>query len=235
MTSGNQPTPPPTPEPVVIEHDGKTYEGTYTIGGGSIMITYGNNSTATEFRGLHEKPLPLARTILREMVTGQGQKQKRATYVNLRINSVDDYWNLVVVPNVRDCIREPSQRTVFNAVVAVWHVLDWAWHENNYGRDTRGNDAYVAYKNSLLKERPELGWISDLADAAKHCGLGRSTQSDGLVPLAFGDEKPIFYVMEPFDVQKNVGHLSPIQDVLRIVTDFWLTKLKGRNLPSPFA
>src|SRR5215831_17735916 len=93
MVSGDEPTPPPTRETVVIEHDGKTYEGTYTIGGGSIRVSYGSNSTATEFQGLYEKPLPLARTILREMVTEQGQKQKRATYVNLRISSVDDYWN----------------------------------------------------------------------------------------------------------------------------------------------
>jgi len=169
------------------------------------------------------------------MVTGTGQQHKRATYVNLRINSLDDYWNMVVVPNVRDCIKEPSQRTVFNAVVATWHVLDWAWHEHNYGRDTRGNDAYVEYKKGLVGECAALGWVSDLADAAKHCGLGRATQSDGLVPLSFDDDKPTFFVAEPYEKGKNVSHLSDIRDVLKTVTDFWLSKFKDRNLPSPFA
>lgn len=223
------------PQPISIELEGKTYKGTFIIGGGEITVNFGMEATATGFGSFQDRALPLARTLLKEMVLGTGQQHKRATYVNLRINSVDDYWNLVVVPNVRDCIKEPSPRTVFNAVVATWHVLDWAWHENNYGRDTRKNDAYNAYKDQLLKECKELGWVSDLADAAKHCGLGRKTQSDGLVPLSFGEDRPTFYVMEPYDASKNVGHLSPMQDVLKIVTDFWLSKLKGRNLPSPFA
>jgi len=223
------------PQPVSITLEKMTYKGTYVVTGSEITVTYGSQATATGFGSFQDRALPLAQTILREMVRGTGQQHKRATYVNLRINSVDDYWNMVVVPNVRDCIKEPSQRTVFNAVVATWHVLDWAWHEDNYGRDTRGNDAYVAYKKTLVSECPALGWVSDLADAAKHCGLGRTTQSDGLVPLTFGDAKPTFFVMEPYEAGKNVGHLSDIRDVLKVVTDFWLLKLKGRNLLSPFA
>jgi hypothetical protein len=202
---------------------------------GSITVTYGSQASSTSFGSYKDRPLPLAQTILREMVTGTDRSKQRATYVNLRINSLDDYWNMIVVPNVRDCVREPSQRSVVNAVVATWHVLDWAWHESNYGRDTRGDAAYVAYKKKLLGACPQLGWISDLADTAKHCGLGRTTQSDGLVPLSHGEDRLTFFVMEPFDEQGNLGHLSPIQDVLAIVTNFWLSEFRDRNLPSPFA
>ena len=219
-------------------HDGKTYEGTFTVGDNSLTVTYEGKSTATEFGALNGRPLPLAQTILREMVTGQGQQQKRATYLlNMRVNSVDDYWNAVLVPNVRDCVKEPSSQTVFNAVVVTWHLFDWLWHENNFGRDTRGNDAYVEYKKELLSQCPELEWLSDLADAAKHCGLGRRTTSDGLFPnlLPFGGQESLFYVMGPYDPVEKSTRVVEIRYMLRIVTDFWLSKLKGKNLPSPFA
>jgi hypothetical protein len=134
------------PQPVSIELEGKKYDGTYVISGGSITVMYGSQASSTSFGSYNDRSLPLAQTILRELVTGTDRSKQRATYVNLRINSLDDYWNMIVVPNVRDCVREPSQRSVVNAVVATWHVLDWAWHESNYGHDTRGDAADVAYK-----------------------------------------------------------------------------------------
>lgn len=234
MASEKQPTPPPTPEPVAIEHEGKKYEGTFITGGGTISVTFGTVTNSTSFGSFKDRPLPLARTILREMVTGE-REGKRATYVNLRVKTLEDYWSAVLVPNVRACIKDPTApQAVFNAVISTWHLLDWAWHEENYGRDTRGNDAYNEYRDKLLSECPPLKWVSDLADAAKHCGLGRKTVSDGLVSLSLGGEVDTIFVMEPFDREANLGNLFPIQDVLKRVTDYWIWKLKGRNLPSPF-
>jgi hypothetical protein len=54
-------------------------------------------------------------------------------------------------------------------------------------------------------------------------------------PLPLGEDRLTFFVMEPFDEQGNLGHLSTIQDVLAIVTNFWLSEFRDRNLPSPFA
>jgi hypothetical protein len=222
------------PEPVSIELEGKKYEGTFTLGNRTITVNLGLQASSTSFGPYNDRALPLAQTLLREMVTGKDRSKNRATYVNLRIKSLDDYWNMVVVPNVRDCIKEPSQRTVVNAVIVTWHVLDWAWHENNYGRDGRGVE-FRDYKEQLLDECAQLGWVNDLADAAKHCGLGRETQSEGIVSLSLGADKPTIFVMEPTAPEATLGHLMPIQELLKIVTDFWLSKLKGRNLPSPFA
>jgi hypothetical protein len=94
------------------------------------------------------------------------------TYIDMGLNSVEAYWNGLVVPNVRAYQTEPSPPSLFNAAQSVWHLHDWIWHDRNPGKDSSG-PGFRAYRSDLLSACPELGWLRDIADAGKHRGLGR--------------------------------------------------------------
>ena len=50
------------------------------------------------------------------------------TYIDINLNSVETYWNDLIIPSVQDFRNSPSPRTVFSAAHAVWHLHDWVWH-----------------------------------------------------------------------------------------------------------
>ena len=60
------------PVPIQIDHNGKTYKGTYTIDAANNMITvtyeYNGKSKFTQLGGSARIPEPLAKIILRELV-----------------------------------------------------------------------------------------------------------------------------------------------------------------------
>ena len=45
------------------------------------------------------------------------------TYIDFGLNSVDEYWGQLVVPNVQAFRSVPSPTSVFNAAHSVWHLL----------------------------------------------------------------------------------------------------------------
>jgi hypothetical protein len=88
------------------------------------------------------------------------------TYIDMGLNSVEAYWDGLVVPNVRAYQIEPSPPSLFNAAQSVWHLHDWVWHDRNPGKDSSGPD-FRAYRRDLLDTCPQLGWLRDIADAGK--------------------------------------------------------------------
>jgi len=79
------------------------------------------------------------------------------TYIDINLNSIDEYWNELVVPSVRAFRSEPSPRSVFQAAHSVWHLHDWVWHDQNPGQDSHGS-AFSSYRRKLFDACPELGW-----------------------------------------------------------------------------
>src|ERR1700722_11133596 len=103
------------------------------------------------------------------------------TYIDLNINSVDEYWSQIIVPSVQTLRNTPSRATVFSAALSSWDLHDWVWHEQNPGQNSRGS-AFDTYQRDLLAACPQLGWLRDIADAGKHRGLGRLPQVTGAEP-----------------------------------------------------
>ena len=69
-------------------------------------------------------------------------EMKTVAYFDGGTSNAREFWNLVVLPDVKEFKSHPS---------------------------------YIRFglKDELILQCPELGWLRDLADAAKHRGLGR--------------------------------------------------------------
>jgi hypothetical protein len=106
---------------------------------------------------------------------------RTVTYVDINLNSIEEYWENLVGPSVQDFRRKPSPRSVFHAAHSVWHLHDWVWHDRNPGQDSHGT-IFNSYRAGLLAACTELGWLRDIADAGKHRGLGRLPQVAGAEP-----------------------------------------------------
>jgi hypothetical protein len=158
------------------------------------------------------------------------------TYIDFNLNSVEEYWGRLVVSDVQAFRREPSPSSVVHASLSVWHLHDWVWHERNPGQDSRGA-AFDAYRNGLLTQCPQLGWLRDVADAGKHRGLGRLPQVAGAEP--HGVYLPLQGTLLPpgpvrFFLVLNDGSLQDVEGVLRTATEFWRAELEVMKLSSPF-
>jgi hypothetical protein len=160
------------------------------------------------------------------------------TYVDIGLNSIDEYWNELVVPSVGEFNAEPSARSAFRAALSVWHLHDWVWHERNPDQIS-GGPQFDAYRKDLIAACPELAWLRDIADAGKHRGLGRySVEVKGAAPGLMpghsmtmtgvgGGIRPIFTITLNDESRQDVGA------TLKKVVDYWRTELADRNLPSP--
>jgi hypothetical protein len=161
------------------------------------------------------------------------------TYIDINLNSVEDYWAQLVVPDVKEFRATPSPSTVFHAAHSAWHLHDWVWHDRNPGQDSHGL-AFNSYRSKLLTACPELGWLRDIADAGKHRGLGRLPEVKGAEPHWVGGGTLLLLGVGNGGVLKfflvlNDGSKQDFDAVLRTAIEFWRTDLKTKNLPSPFA
>jgi hypothetical protein len=159
------------------------------------------------------------------------------TYIDINLNSVEQYWGGLIVPSAQAFQTDPSPRTLFYAATSVWHLHDWVWHERNPGMDSRGS-VFDTYRSELLDACPELGWLRDIADAAKHRGLGRLPEVKGAEPQMVGVYNAALLI--PTSVLKlflvlNDGSKQAVDAVLRTAIEFWRQDLKAMDLPSPYA
>jgi hypothetical protein len=71
MARGTAPTP---AQPVQITHGGKTYSGSYTIGGKTVTVAYLGRTKTAPLGGSETAPDNLARKLLRQLVDASGVK-----------------------------------------------------------------------------------------------------------------------------------------------------------------
>jgi hypothetical protein len=158
------------------------------------------------------------------------------TYIDINLNSVEEYWDALIVPSIQKFQTEPSTPALFHAATDVWHLHDWVWHDQNPGQDSHGF-AFSSYRAGLLVACPELGWLRDIADARKHRGLGRLPEVKGAEPHMVGYLTPMLPLTEErleFFLVLNDGSKEPVDQVLRNAIEFWRRELKAKNLPSPY-
>jgi hypothetical protein len=94
-------------------------------------------------------------------------------YVDIGLASPGAYWAQQVVPNVVDYRTTGEPRFALQAARDLWHVAEWVWHSQNPGVDT-STPAFGVWRNAQVQACPQLAYLHDIADASKHCGLGRT-------------------------------------------------------------
>ena len=96
-------------------------------------------------------------------------------YLSFGCSTAHDFWLEVCVPSHIAFFARQSRATAIQAAWPTWHVHEWLWHKQNPGKPASGK-AFKSFQNSFIAKCPELGWLRDVTDASKHCGLGRKTQ-----------------------------------------------------------
>lgn len=164
-------------------------------------------------------------------------QNRTVTYVDLDLNSVTEFWDTLVCPAVQTFSAAPSSFTAFIAAQEVWHLHDWLWHQQRPGVPSEGT-AWVAYRNELIANCPELGWLRDVTDASKHRGLSRQPEiieakphmrGGTLMTLGAGRGPHMVFTL----VLADGSHLD-LAEVLRVAIDYWRTvELSGLGLKAP--
>jgi hypothetical protein len=143
---------------------------------------------------------------------------KTVRYVNFGFNSAKEYWAEVLLPAYERFNAEPSRGNAIMASFPAWHIQEWVWHQQHPGAETRNSKDYTQFHDTLFDDCPELAWIRDVADAGKHCGLGRSTlevrEAVNTWPLN----------TTPLTINLNDGTTHEFADVLSRVIEYWRTK-----------
>jgi hypothetical protein len=110
---------------------------------------------------------------------------KLIKYVDFGINNAKSFFELIALPNVRMYEMAPTIQFGLNAAWTLWHLHEWHWHDNRRNENTRNSPVYGAFCQRLFEDCPELAYLRDISDAAKHCGTGRDSLSvKGLSELA---------------------------------------------------
>ena len=94
------------------------------------------------------------------------------THVDFRFTSAAEFWNEVVLRAHSRFLGHQSRQHAIEAAWAAWHLHEWIWHDMRPSRKASGAD-YTTFRDGLLAACPQLSWMRDVADAAKHRGLGR--------------------------------------------------------------
>jgi len=98
---------------------------------------------------------------------------RNATYIDIGYASAQEFWDEIVLASAKRFKTDPTRAHAMAVAIYVTHFLDWVFHEKHPREETLGNPLYVAFKQRHHRGCPELDWLEDLADVAKHRGLGR--------------------------------------------------------------
>ena len=70
---------------------------------------------------------------------GSLMSNRVVTYIDINLNSVEAYWDALIVPSVQKFQTEPSTPALVHAATDMWHLHDWVWHDQNPGQDSHGS------------------------------------------------------------------------------------------------
>jgi hypothetical protein len=105
--------------------------------------------------------------------------------IDLGLERARDYWNEHVLASYASFKRNSSRSSAIEAAGRAWQLHSWILHELH---PTPSKQQEQAFQTSLIMACPELGWMRDLIDAAKHRVLDRSSV---VVAALGGSEKTI--------------------------------------------
>lgn len=151
-------------------------------------------------------------------------------YIDLGLNSAKQFWSEVVLPDYDQFTKSPTARDAVHVALSIWHLHDWVFHEQP--SSTKKKD----FQNELISACPELGWIRDYAEAAKHRGLDRTvevnkvepdSQVESIHPISLGEFGSFSLTIRgtsPVTMILDNGISHQFSDVLSRVIDYWQTR-----------
>jgi hypothetical protein len=91
-------------------------------------------------------------------------------YIDLGWTSAKEFWSEVVLPDYEQFVDVGTMRDSVHAALTAWHLHDWVFLEQY---PSGGTKEKRVFQKKLIADCPELGWIRDFAETAKHRGLNR--------------------------------------------------------------
>lgn len=108
-----------------------------------------------------------------EQPRGKKPPAKTVTRVDFGFASAAEFWDEVVLRAHSRFLGHQSRQHAIKAAWAAWHLHEWIWHDMHPGGKAAGAD-YTTFRDGLLAACPELAWMRDVVDAAKHrTGTGK--------------------------------------------------------------
>jgi len=136
-------------------------------------------------------------------------------HVDFGFTSATEFWDEVVLRAHSRFLGHQSRQHAIEAAWAAWHLHEWIWNDMYPGGKASGAD-YTAFRDGLLAACPELAWMRDVTDAAKHrTGTGKLK---GAVSGAPGMEHA--HVGTPLRIHVD-GEDCDFADALERVIDWW--------------
>jgi hypothetical protein len=155
---------------------------------------------------------------------------RSATYIDIGYASAREFWDEIVLASAGRFKTDPTRAHAMAVAIYVSHFLDWVFHEKYPGQDTRNNQAYADFKAQHHGACPELIWLQDLADVAKHRGLGRDGVSlkqlagsgahqEGTITDVLGSRTEISEV--PLELELADGTRHRFSEVVAHAIEYW--------------
>jgi hypothetical protein len=155
------------------------------------------------------------------------------------------YFGTVVLPNIVMFDSSPTIQLAMNAVQSLWNLHEWYWHDlhpNQDPGDKCHKATFAAFRVQLIKECPEISYIKDLAEAAKHCRLHRKSlpvkRVDPNGGGAGGWNMPYggynvgaftYSSGQPLVTFDDGSAPRTIGDIMKAVGEFWRRKLQFKD------
>jgi len=151
-------------------------------------------------------------------------------YLNFAIHSASIFWLEIVMPSYSRFCKEQNRYNAIQAAWPAWHIIDWLWHEKHPHQDTRNNKEYMDFIKAHIDSCQQLGWLRDITDATKHCGLGRSNlvvkdtagtglHTEGQIFSEYGNQ-PITQ-RDPLKIILDNGTSHDFPEVLGAAIEYW--------------
>lgn len=167
-------------------------------------------------------------------------RNRSVRYVDFGYTTAREWWEEVGVAAHGRFLANQCRATAIEVCIPCWHAHEWLWHQQNPGVDTQGNNTYVGWRESLIDQCEELAFVRDVADAAKHRGLGRPGEVTGvnnarttLQSVNFGNGKTSIMSLNGRPKLLNIGMTLDLTDdttvslpnVIQTVIDFWNARI----------
>jgi hypothetical protein len=148
--------------------------------------------------------------------------------IDFGYTSARQFWSEVALPAYERFKAEPNRQNGIHASVPAWHVQEWIWCERHPGTETRNNPDFSKFRAQLICDCPELEWIRNVAEAAKHRNLGnpppkvqRVASQTYIIRRQFQGRTLRKVWATPLTITLDDNSTKNFADVLSRVIDYW--------------